>query len=802
MTCMVILCNGLFGQLVVEHSGSVGDYVVGQLLGPGITVENITFNGSPAALSSQQCGYFNSENSNVGFEEGIIISNGYITGAIGPNNSEGHSSPTNGMNLPGDMDLDELTLPQTHDAAVLEFDFVSQGDSLVFEYVFASEEYPEFANGVYNDVFGFFISGPGFSGEYSSPAIFPDGSENLARLPGSDLPISINTVNNGTDNIGPCEHCDLLIDNGNGLSGSQFNDESVLQYDGILVPITIRTALECGETYHIKFAIADAGDDRFDSSIFFKSGSFQSNAAYEASVTMDYDVNLPSELYYENCIPGTIHLSRSDYWQHEETISVSYAGNAQVDQDFSALPSELIFDALNDSVSVPFITLYDEETEGIESLDIIFTQQICGSNVEETLSLEISDPPSELEVIAECPPAECGGTVPITLSVQGGLGFYTYQWADGQESDSISLTVEADLSTSVIVQDLCVAPVLLPIDIETFTNEDLSVEMPSQLTLDCGDNELLIEPSVDGGYGELSFQWSQGGDVLSDETLWSQVVQEDGELRLIVTDECGGEIEAVTSYTFSDYNHPSVHIESYGAVCTGQETTVNAELIGGLGPFTYTWSEGESDGPVMSFLGTGPTIVNVQVIDACGQTAEDEEALAVSSVNAEFLLDEIPGFQFISTNMSANSLGSTLTYEWYVNGEFISEDALLESEFFHEDSHEVMLQVMDEYNCTDDFLLEIQPSGAVYVPSAFTPDEDGLNSTFEVKAKALSEYHLEVFDRSGKTLFESSSLTDQWDGSHPGKSHEMGFNTYFYSITATAKDGKSIREKGSVTVLR
>lgn len=80
--------------------------------------------------------------------------------------------------------------------AVLEFDFIPTGDSISFRFVFGSEEYPEYVCSQYNDVFGFFLSGPGIDGSFTNNAI------NLGVLPNSTVPIAINTVNSGAPGVG------------------------------------------------------------------------------------------------------------------------------------------------------------------------------------------------------------------------------------------------------------------------------------------------------------------------------------------------------------------------------------------------------------------------------------------------------------------------------------------------------------------------------------------------------------------------------------------------------------------------
>src|SRR5208337_689403 len=84
----------------------------------------------------------------------------------------------------GDTDLANLagiTLAQTYDASVLEFDFVPMGNTLSFTYVFGSEEEPCWVCSQYDDAFGFFLSGPGINGGN----IYSRNSVNIALIPGT-----------------------------------------------------------------------------------------------------------------------------------------------------------------------------------------------------------------------------------------------------------------------------------------------------------------------------------------------------------------------------------------------------------------------------------------------------------------------------------------------------------------------------------------------------------------------------------------------------------------------------------------
>ena len=243
------------GNLVVEDlTGTLTkEDLVNHLVGTGITVSNVEFTGVDVAA-----GKFSGGTGIIGFEEGIVLSTGAATDVVGPNNHNGNTS-SNGQ--PGDDDLGILSglestdagFPGNKDAAVLEFDFVPEGDSLSFRYVFASEEYNESVNtNSGNDLIGFFVNG-----------------QNCATVNG-DL-VSVNTINNGrplgTDPSNP----DLYIDNP--TSAPTLNT----QMDGLTVVLTCVASVTLGNMNHIKLAIADDNDEAHDSNVFLESGSFVSD---------------------------------------------------------------------------------------------------------------------------------------------------------------------------------------------------------------------------------------------------------------------------------------------------------------------------------------------------------------------------------------------------------------------------------------------------------------------------------------------------------------------------------------------
>ena len=219
-------------QITVNNNVQL-DSVLQVLLGSGVQFSNATFSGD-----ANQVGTFLNPNTGVmGLGAGVIMATGDVLNAIGPNNASS-SSIGGGNSGASDPDLDALDGLLHNDAAILEFDFVATGTTMNFQYVFASEEYPEYTGaggcGNVSDVFGFFLSGPGITGTFSNNAI------NVALIPNSNQFVSIANLNAGCDGLALpgdefCNFCEYYINNGDGFTDPFNADPMYLQYDGYTV---------------------------------------------------------------------------------------------------------------------------------------------------------------------------------------------------------------------------------------------------------------------------------------------------------------------------------------------------------------------------------------------------------------------------------------------------------------------------------------------------------------------------------------------------------------------------------------
>ena len=250
---------------------SPADLILTKLIGPGVSVSNVKYNRNgttapvtvpitPSVLTTNsQLGYYTTGTTptNLGLVSGLLMTNGSASGAVGPNSVDDQTTLPQFEQF-NDVDLFQITGRLINHICILEFDFIPQGPEIKFEYVFGSEEYPEFVNTAFNDVFGFFLSGPGINGTFSN------GAKNMALVPNTTTPISINNVNPGLNSA-------YYVNNIGG---------STIQYDGFTTVLTAKSEVQCGQTYHMKLALADVGgsvpspDTIYDSAVFLKEGSF------------------------------------------------------------------------------------------------------------------------------------------------------------------------------------------------------------------------------------------------------------------------------------------------------------------------------------------------------------------------------------------------------------------------------------------------------------------------------------------------------------------------------------------------
>lgn len=434
LLCLAGGISPLFAQqpISLEADPSVAA-VTAALDGPQARISNVTINCPEGSYA-----LFDGDATDLGQSLGVLLTTGSALGAIGPNVDPSLGNDPVPETFPGDADLDALSVifgenASSLDACVIEMDVVSETDELVFDYTFGSDEYPEFANNPdrFNDIFALLISGPGITGD---PGL--NGQKNIAVLPNAaETIVQIDSVN-GTFNSA------FFRDNTNGQS---------LEYDGLTtagggVALQASAAVQACATYHLKLAIADRGDELFDSGVFVSAvcGGFP-----------DLGLSLASGIDYllEGCstTPDSLIITYNNEKDIPQAYDLTVAGSATIGTDFTlpGLGAGVIFTPGLNRAAFPIVVVADLENETEETIELSFTlNSDCGpTTTVSTLTIRLRDG-LDLDVlnvgdgdeIFYCP----GESITLTAS-----GADTYEWdvtnaqVDG-EQETVTITPASD----------------------------------------------------------------------------------------------------------------------------------------------------------------------------------------------------------------------------------------------------------------------------------------------------------------------------------------------------------------------
>lgn len=628
-------------QITVDNTTQTPEQLVQNVLvGSGVTISGVMFNAStPLAQAVQtQVGEFDATGTTFPLASGLIMATGDATLAIGPNNSPSFTNNNGVAPDPNDPDLALVGQPFTmNNEAILEFDFIPTGDSVVFNYIFGSDEYHEYSTSSFNDGFGFIISGPGFAGP------FQNGGENIALVPGTTLPVTMNNLNNGSSNTGPCTNCAYLIDNPTGSPD--------IQFDAYTTVLQAAAQVQCNQTYHIKLVIGDAGDQAFDSAVFLEANSFSSNSP-DINIQL-VDVNgdpLIGNNLIEGCSGAAINFIKPDgYTDSSYTVQVTVSGTATNGTDYSQINPSYTIPPGQDTLTVLIDALGDANPEITETL-FISTWYIspCGDTITVDASINIIDNPPAYNVFAndtllDCPTA----TVDITAWTDGGIPNLVFDWGVYGTGPTVSLpgNIPGTQTYTVTVTDECgmVQDTTVNVTLNAAPQPTINFNQ-NTFTICPGDNAFIDATIVDPyDINQLTYDWQPTGETTEDITVspnvltWYYLTIDDGCYN--VTDSVKVDMGTVTltDIQITDATNCPGQPGLPGAITVlPSDPTWTYTLTGGINPPVVNNNGifGNLNGGVIYFL-------NVVNADGCTVDTAITVGLGANAVTADWVLDSL-----------------------------------------------------------------------------------------------------------------------------------------------------------------
>ena len=630
---------GVLGVPNLDADQLVQDVFIG---GDCFETSSATTSGSALSI-----GTFSGALPVFGFDEGIVLSSGYVTGSAGPS-SNFANTPSGGPN--GDPELESISTSSVNDVAILEFDFVPTVDQVSFEYVFASEEYCDFAppnNSSFNDVFGFFLSGPGIA-----------GTINIAEV-SAGVPVSINNVN-------PITNAGFFNANGSDCGGGG-PGTALFGFDGYTDVFTaVANVIPC-ETYHIKLAIADGGDTAFDSAVFLKANSFDAGGAAIGSAAVPLT---GSNDAYESAQCGNAFFTftrESGDLLTPVIVEYELSGTATNGVDYSGLPpSPIMIPPGLTELTIPITVIPDNIAEGTETVTLFLFGSCTCTSAEVTLNIfDLPDISVDVPDLELC--ANLGAPAIITANASGGVPLYFYDWGNGPSPVNITTdTPTENTNYTVTVTDMCGAQGVGTGLVE-IVNLEAVLDGSASLCGNTGSASLNVNFS--GSDGPFEILYSIDGVVQEaiegiTDNPYTLDINETGtyELEFVTIDGCLGDASGMVDVAGSS---TELATEFTNASCAGTNSgSINLTVTNAAGAVDYMWSNGSTLEDQAS-LPAGDYEVTVtsggcEIIESFTLTENPAITASVASTQGVDCSNPTIG----SIDIDAAGGNGTLTYAW------------------------------------------------------------------------------------------------------------------------------------------
>jgi gliding motility-associated-like protein len=402
--------------------------------------------------------------------------------------------------------------------------------------------------------------------------------------------------------------------------------------------------------------------------------------------------------------------------------------------------------------------------------------------------------PDSIHITPKIEDIQCSGqgNGKIEAIVRDGAGNYSYLWSTGATTSTITNVRVEDYSVTVTDQNGCVKNAVAHVS----APDPLDIRVEKKDISCIGRIDGSIALSVNGGRSPFMYEWSNGDNQ-------SQLVNLPPSTYSVRVTDWGGCVgNAIIQIIEPD--SLKVNYSKTDVTCNNKATgRIELQPSGGTAPYYYMWSNGYR-GRVAEGLKAGNHLAVVRDANNCPydiavSLTQPEPIVMAKIITRPFCPDTEDG----SIEVSATGGTGALYYSWN-NGSSLNQIQNIPEGYY-------IVTVTDEENCTlkDTTLLEATTSGCVDIPTAFSPNGDGVNDTWDIRAGSpvnptnsvrdlYPEAVMEVFNRWGVLIFKSTpGYTDDWDGSWKDK--KLPVDSYFYIFDL--RNGKKPLT-GNVTIIR
>jgi len=740
---VVLIC--LSGVINAQYIQVNDTYTAQQLIqnvlvgnSPCANVSNFSVSGDAFSGIQNSYGYFNAGTSGFPFLEGIVLSTGKATSAVGPNNSILSQGGTNWL---GDSDLElALGISNSINATVLEFDFIPITNKISFDYIFASEQYLLNASSNqcnYTDGFAFLLKPVNNSSPY----------QNLAIVPGTTIPVKINTVR-GNGSICPPAN-QSYFDAFNGTNHpTNFNGQTVvMKAEANVIP---------GTPYHIKLVIADQGNNLYDSAIFLGANSFNVGANLGSDKLIATNNPICEGDTYDLDATQTGNYSYKWFKNNAEILGQSNPIYTVRDSGIYKVAITLIGTTCvaSDEVTIEYsrkpsltntrLIQCDDDNDGIATFDLTKVNSIITGNNTQLSSVVYFENTNDVNPIPNPRSYRNSNTNTVYGRVSNSFGCVSFA------------TVNLQISNQIIAPQNPIIKCDVDGNLDGITAFNLNNDATPQI-LSGLPTGLVVEYYLT--HNDALLQQNPLPNNYNNTTTNEQIIY----ARIVNGPDCFG----ITPIKLNVKVFSPAHFEEETVyICNG-----NPKRIAVTNGFSsYQWSNGD----ITSYTNISVSgNYTVTVTNTLGCQAI-KKFIALDSGTATITSVDIVDFSGNENSIVINYTGIGL-YEFSIDGVHYQNSP----QFYNVTEGSYLIYIRDLNGCgiptpTKVFVLDY--------PRFFTPNGDSFNDFWTIKNSTnYSNMMIYIYNRYGKLITQVNPKGSGWDGTYYGQPQPA--DDYWFSIT-------------------
>lgn len=393
----------------------------------------------------------------------------------------------------------------------------------------------------------------------------------------------------------------------------------------------------------------------------------------------------------------------------------------------------------------------------------------------------------EVDIIAN-DTACYGQLISFQTDVSGGLvGSYNYTWQDGSTLSSISTKLYKDFTFMIEVTDGCSAPMARD-SFSIVIREPLHLLHADDTAICLGD-DVVLEPNTSGGNGNYFHSWDNGLGLGFSKLVKPTV---NTTYTVTLTDKCSEPF--IKTIDVNVNPKPEVDFDvSIDKTCIYRPIIFTNKTVSGAGS-KYAWNFGDGQTSTTEnveywygSIGAYNPVLTVENEFGCVSSSDGTLSIdIIASPQADFNASPFVGDYINSEIQFINTSANATNYFWSFGDGSTTTNENTSHKYIDTGWYEVMLVASNDYNCFDTLVnvIRINDVFLLHLPTAFTPNGDGINDEFRIQSRGLVSAQLIVYNRWGEVIWKTDNAQDSWDGTINGELVSQGM--YYYTISGSS----------------